>query len=194
MAKEHDPFLKAELISRYLKGELSYEEDQQFRKWLEEDVANQRLVESLENEAELASDLLFFSSVDKGAAWESLTRAINQSSQERSFPVIKYWKYAAAAMLMGVLSYVVFEYTYKDKGSKVAKVEVPAPENDVLPGGNKATLTLADGSVVVLEDMTNGTVKEENGIRISKKDGQIVYEIVNEGGSGKIFHNTSTLR
>lgn len=190
MAKEQDPLLKAELISRYLTGDLTYDEHEQLREWLEEDVANQRLLESLTNEEALAGDLHFFSSVDKKAAWQNLTRAINESSLPRPVPFIKYWKYMAAAMVMGILSYVVFEYTYIQKRSKLTKVEVPVQKNDALPGGNKATLTLGDGSVVFLEDMTNGTVKEENGIRISKKDGQIVYEIVNQLKNGEIFYNT----
>jgi ferric-dicitrate binding protein FerR (iron transport regulator) len=190
MAKEQNPFWKAELITRYLKGDLSYDEHEQFRKWLEEDVANQQLIESLENEETLARDLHFFSSVDKGAAWENLTRTINESSQQRPTPVTKYWKYVAASIVMGILSWVVFQATFKDKGSELVKVEIPVPENDVLPGGNKASLTLADGSVVLLEDMADGTVREENGIRTSKKDGQIVYEILNQEGSGEIFYNT----
>ncbi|WP_414617845.1 FecR domain-containing protein [Dyadobacter sp. 32] len=190
MAKEQDPILKAELISRYLKGDLSYEEHEQFRNWLEEDVTHKQLVDSLENEEVLANDLHFFSSVDKGAAWENLTRMINESPRQRPAPVGKYWKYLVAAMLIGMFSYVAFRYTYNDKRSKIAEVEIPIPKNDVLPGGDKATLTLADGSVLSLEDMTNGTVKEENGIKISKIDGQIVYEILGQKGSVEITYNT----
>lgn len=190
MAKEQDPFLKAELISKYLKGDLTYEEHEQLREWLAEDVANQRLLESLTNEEVLAGDLHFFSSVDTKAAWQNLTRTINESSLPRSTPFVKYWKYVAAAMVMGILSYVVYETTYNNKRSEFVKVEVPSQKNDVLPGGNKATLTLGDGSVVSLEDMDNGAIKKENGIQISKKDGQIVYEIVDQQRNGVILYNT----
>jgi transmembrane sensor len=190
MSKEQDPFWKAELISRYLRGDLNYEEHEQFRKWLEEDVAHQKLLESLENEETVARELHFFSSVDKQVAWQNVTRKIHESPQQRSRPFVKYWRSVAAAMLVGLLSYVAFEYTYINKRSKFAKMDAPVEKNDILPGGNKATLTLADGSVVFLEELTNGMVKEENGIRISKKDGQVVYEILNQEGSGEITYNT----
>jgi transmembrane sensor len=190
MAKEQDPILKAELISRYLRGDLSYEEHEEVRKWLEEDVALRQMVDSLENEEQLARDLQFFSSVDKGAAWGNLTRMINESPRRRQVPVIKYWKYAAAVIAMAIVSYVAFRFSYRDDHSQLAKTEIQVPKNDVLPGGDKATLTLADGSVVSLEDVTNGTVKEENGIRISKIDGQIVYEILDQKSTGEIAYNT----
>jgi transmembrane sensor len=190
MAMDQDPILKAELISRYLKGELSYEEYEQFRVWLEEDITRQQLLDSLENEETLANDLHFFSSVDKEAAWDNLARMIDERPKQRALPFMRYARYAAAVVVMGIISYVTFRYTYRGNSSKLARVEKPVLKNDVLPGGNKATLTLADGSVLVLEDMTNGTVKEENGIRISKIDGEIVYQILDQEGSEEISYNT----
>jgi ferric-dicitrate binding protein FerR (iron transport regulator) len=190
MAKEQDPILKAELISRYLKGELSYEEHEQFRNWLEEDVAHQQLIDSLQNEEVLADNLLFFSSVDKAAAWDNLTRTIQNSSEQRRWPVLRYWKYVAAAIVLGVVSYAAFEFTYNKEGSDLAKLEVPMLKNDMLPGGNRATLTLGDGSVVSLEEMADGKFIEENGIRISKTNGQISYEIVDQVARGEVEYNT----
>ena len=59
-------------------------------------------------------------------------------------------------------------------------------ENDVLPGGNKATLTLADGTLVVLDETKDGEIADISGIRISKnKDDQIVYEISDANPSSK---------
>ena len=190
MAKEQDPILKAELISRYLKGELSNEEHEQFRNWLEEDVAHQQLIDSLQNEEGLAEDLLFFSSVDKAAAWDNLTRTINKSSEQRRWSDFKYWKYVAAAIVLGLVSYAAFDFTYNNQGSELTKLEVPILKNDMLPGGNRATLTLGDGSVVSLEEMADGKVIEENGIRISKRNGHITYEIVDQVARGAVDFNT----
>jgi transmembrane sensor len=190
MAKEQDPFLKAKIIFRYLRGDLSYDEQEQFRKWLDEDVANQQLLESLENEDTLTNDLQFLSSIDKDEAWENLVAKINESSKQQVTPVIKYWKYVAAAVVVGILSYVVVRDTYKYERSNLTKTELPVLKNDMLPGGDKATLTLGDGSVVSLEEMADGQVTEENGIRISKKNGQITYEIVNPVAQGEVVYNT----
>ncbi|RDC54958.1 DUF4974 domain-containing protein [Pedobacter chinensis] len=50
--------------------------------------------------------------------------------------------------------------------------------SDVMPGGNKAILTLADGRKIALNDIKNGDLIKESGISISKTaDGQLVYNI-----------------
>ncbi|GHB63819.1 FecR family protein [Persicitalea jodogahamensis] len=190
MANKRDPIGKADLIYRYLKGELSYSEEEEIRKWAEEDTANQQLLEKLENEEAVADDLQFFSSVDKESAWENITKTIGESSVERPALTFRYWRYAAAAMVVGILTFVVLKNAYKGEGSKIATVDAPSQPNDVLPGGDKGTLTFSDGSQVLLEDMANGTFREENGIRISKKDGQIIYEIIDHAGKQHNLFNT----
>lgn len=189
MAKEYDPFTQADLISRYLKGDLSYEEHEKLREWANADVKNQHLLDDLENEETQISDLRLLQSVDKEAAWENLTNAINESSESHSGSLASYWKYAAAILVVG-FSYVLFQVAYKDKGLRLSMVEKPVMAKDILPGGDKATLTLADGSTMVLDDMTNGMVTEENGIRISKKDGQVVYEILHQENPKEAVYNT----
>jgi hypothetical protein len=48
------------------------------------------------------------------------------------------------------------------------------------PGGNIATLTLADGRKISLTDAENGQLAEQSGIKISKTaDGQLgIYSII----------------
>ncbi len=188
--RRRDPIAKADLIYRYLNGELTYEEEKELKKWAEEDIANQQLLERLGNEERIANDLRFFSSVDKHTAWENLTRTIRESSVESPMLALNYWRYAAAAMVVGILTFVVLKNAYKGEGSYSAKLEVPIQNNDVMPGGDKATLTFSDGSQITLEDMANGTFREESGIRISKKDGQLVYEILDHKGKQHISFNT----
>jgi hypothetical protein len=57
---------------------------------------------------------------------------------------------------------------------------------DVKPGGNKARLTLSDGSNVVLESTGNGMVPQQGSTKIVKLDkGLLAYKSVNED-SGEI--------
>ncbi|WP_138476709.1 FecR family protein [Dyadobacter bucti] len=190
---EDGAFRKAELISKYLSGDLSPGEQEEFRQWLDADAANGKLLAKLENEKQLDRDLRFLSDVNSKAAWENVGARINNPVPEPRLPVyLGYWKYAAAVLIFGLLSYAVFDAAYKPKGSVVFTEAKQTVGNDVLPGGDKATLTLADGSIVSLEDMENGTVREENGIRVSKKDGQIVYELVKQGNNTAVTYNTIT--
>lgn len=190
---EDGSFRKAELISKYLSGDLSPGEREEFRQWLDADAANRKLLAELENEEQLDRDLRFLSDVNSKAAWENVGARINNTVPEPRLPVyLGYWKYAAAVLIFGLLSYAVFDAAYKPKGSVDVAEAKQAVGNDVLPGGDKATLTLADGSIVTLEDMENGTVREENGIRVSKKDGQIVYELLKQGNNTAVTYNTIT--
>lgn len=190
---EDGAFRKAELISKYLSGDLSPGEQEEFRQWLDADAANGKLLAELENEEQLDRDLRFLSDVNSKAAWENVGSRINNPVPEPRLPVyLGYWKYAAAVLIFGLLSYAVFDAAYNPKGSVVVTEAKQAVGNDVLPGGDKATLTLADGSVVSLEEMENGTVREENGIRVSKKDGQIVYELMKQGNNTAVTYNTIT--
>ena len=190
---EDGPFRKAELISKYLSGDLSPGEQEELRRWLDSDAANGKLLAELENDEQLDKDLSFLSGVNSKMAWENVGSRINNPVPERKLAVsLGYWKYAAAVLIFGLLSYAVFDAAYKPKGSMDVVAGKRAVSNDVLPGGDKATLILADGSIVTLEDMENGTVREENGIRVSKKDGQIVYELLKQQNNTAVTYNTIT--
>lgn len=58
-------------------------------------------------------------------------------------------------------------------------------EKDVPPGGNRATLVLADGRELVLTDLQVGDVADEDGIVIKKTaDGMLEYQSGVSGGNG----------
>ena len=62
--------------------------------------------------------------------------------------------------------------------------------NDIAPGKDGATLTLADGRKVLINDALAGNIAEQSGVRISKSaDGGLVYEVL-DNGSGKLEYNT----
>src|SRR5690606_11437214 len=88
-------------------------------------------------------------------------------------------KYAAAVafIVLSVMAVLKFRLSSVDTGSgekSLAKVE-PA---EIYPGGNKAVLTLADGSHIVLDSLANGNVTEQYGSIIKKtKEGQIIYDL-----------------
>src|SRR5436190_14499517 len=67
--------------------------------------------------------------------------------------------------------------------------------NDILPGGNKAVLTLSDRSDINLENVSNGTIVTEGGAKISKlNDGQLVYNILEEKPTQVLYNTVTTPR
>lgn len=59
-----------------------------------------------------------------------------------------------------------------------SKMIAAAPTIDVEPGSSKATLTLANGRIIDLNNSAEGTIAGQDGIKILKsKSGQLIYQI-----------------
>ncbi|WP_449435448.1 FecR family protein [Pedobacter steynii] len=104
---------------------------------------------------------------------------IEQTEAPKVKKAYKLWpRIAAAAAILLVAGTGVFFYTntlrHPDAGQDPAIVN----QNDVAPGHNGATLTLANGKKIRLSDASQGELAKEGGVVISKTaDGQIIYEI-----------------
>ncbi|PST82886.1 anti-sigma factor [Pedobacter yulinensis] len=68
----------------------------------------------------------------------------------------------------------------------------------ILPGGNHAVLTLANGKKMILDSVSSGVVLEQGGLRISKsKDGLLTYSVQSQAGpaaSSPAYNTISTPR
>ncbi len=91
------------------------------------------------------------------------------------FPKLQY---VAAVLLIGFMA-VGSAYWYFGEGIK--DEEVVAEVDDIPPGQNTALLTLADGSVISLDDVRDGTVAMQDGVRIDKdSNGYVTYNMEKE--------------
>ncbi len=108
----------------------------------------------------------------------------------RNISLSLHWiKYVAAAILLIGLG-IYFYPRSLDNNTQL----ISHQSEDLKPGGNEATLTLADGSSIVLNDKGVGTIAEQGGIIVTKTaDGQVLYsikEIENIGNSAEPQYNT----
>jgi ferric-dicitrate binding protein FerR (iron transport regulator) len=112
--------------------------------------------------------------------------------QKRVIRMNKYW-WAAAAVLLVFISSAIYFFTNTKEHTAFAKNNQPAQQkNDRLPGGDKAMLTLADGSQIVLDSASNGILAQQGNTNIIKQqDGQLVYN-ANGTGTDEIAYNTLT--
>ncbi|MCM5527121.1 FecR family protein [Parasegetibacter sp. NRK P23] len=83
------------------------------------------------------------------------------------------WLRVAAVLVLfvGAAAAFFFLSEKEEPSTKIASVETPVIE----PGGNKALLTLADGSVIVLDSASNGDLAAQGGVKIVKQDGVVTY-------------------
>jgi transmembrane sensor len=110
-----------------------------------------------------------------------------EAEHVRRFPWFRY--VAAAAVLAGLVFFWKFRHSPTVLQTAVVKPKV----TDVAPGGNRALLTLTDGSVIVLDSAKDGLLVRQGATEVSKKDsGQLVYLTKNTGEPAKILQ-TNTL-
>lgn len=77
----------------------------------------------------------------------------------------------------------------------VSKKVAPDVTADPQPGGNKAQLTLADGSIILLDGTANGLLAEQGTAKIIKKaDGQLLYDVTGAPTTDILYNTLSTPR
>ena len=114
--------------------------------------------------------------------WQSLP----VHHQPRSIP---WWRIAAAAVLLIAVGVSLYVYFRKPATSQHDTQQLA--DNRIVPGSNKAILTLGDGRTINLTDAGNGHIAEQAGITITKKaDGQLLYTISNNPRSDAHTFNT----
>lgn len=106
--------------------------------------------------------------------------------------IVPFYRYAAAAAIIMVLGFGILYLTKNKPLNTKNLLAVNDKTLDVLPGVDKAILTLADGSKVVLDNHSNENIIEKGGLTISKtKDGQLIYKVSNGVQKGNaIAYNT----
>lgn len=84
--------------------------------------------------------------------------------------------FSIAAMITVALSIGLYFFSNRIVEHQEQFVEINV-KNDIFPGKNKAILTLADGSIISLDDAAEGLLASQGDIAITKTDnGEIVYE------------------
>ena len=164
-----------ELLEKYKSGKCSPEEKLLLQKWFHHLHENE-LTEL--TEADLRAAKKEFRKV--------IASEISISDKDTLWPRI----ISAAAIIIIISVGALFYMDYLKKSE--AKHAVLEAKSDISPGGNIATLTLADGRKISLTDAKNGQLAEQSGIKISKTaDGQLVYNITNaENSSQSLSYNT----
>lgn len=170
-----------ELLQKYLSGTSSPEEKEKVEQWyssFEEKDA-----------PEGVSDL----NIQRENIYKKITEELNFKT-----PVVPFYKKpsfrlaAAAAILILFISSSWFFFFNNKKTNSNSIVVKPGLKNDVAPPSiNKATLTLADGKKIELDNSAKGTLAVQGKMNIVKQDdGLIAYS----GKPGdKVSYNTLTV-
>ncbi len=157
------------LITKYLSGKASAEEQELIVNYLDAFQKNDEGWNSSEmGEENLVGNELYQKTLEEINSREN-------SREEKRGKVFRLRWLSAAAIVLIFLSGLY--YTLRsDKPVLAARTE--RFKNDVLPGAAKATLILADGRRITLDDKENGALASQGGVIIKKtKEGQLVYDL-----------------
>ena len=187
-----------DLIAKYIAGTCTKEDLDVLLQMVQNEENKEELSQVLKNhwntpqskKDELPVDLESrFSQIMQEAKYIAPLVTIEKNRIKRKWTI----HYAAAAIIIWVFSigaYVLFIPAPKKEISKTGIV----PLQELAPGGNKAILTLADGSSIILDSAENGTLTTQGNIKILKLDGKLSYNKVNKAHSGALYNTISTPR
>lgn len=97
-----------------------------------------------------------------------------------------WFRYAAVLLL--IAGTATFLYL-NNRQQKEPSIQTAIGEPAILPGGNKAVLTLADGSTIVLDSAAIGSLAAQGTTQIMKSDaGSLVYQA--GAVNGEVLYNT----
>lgn len=94
--------------------------------------------------------------------------------------VLPYRVTAAAVVLIAISLGLYFYYPNLKEESLLTNSHSEVHDSiDIAPGGNRATLTLADGTDIFLDDVSSGQIAQQAGLNIEKtEDGLVTYTVV----------------
>jgi transmembrane sensor len=184
-----------ELASKWLNNTINSEERVEFARWYNE---------GQENRVKIPEDFAMDEETLKNRIYSSVDRSISRSHHRRVIRRLRRYAAVAAVFLMVVSAgfyfyHLIYERDYKvvladqpnntglsepDEGFEESSL-LPSPTltaaNDISPGGDKAILTLGDGSQIILDDVQEGIVASQGGNSILKTaEGELVYRFAGE--------------
>ena len=163
----------AYLILGYIRKTLTEAEHDELDAWIEASDENMLLFEELTDEKNIEANIAWMQSIQTEEALEKTKTQIQFPSPARSRKR-KLWSFiAAAAIIVTIVAIYLVQTTKTDHENESNPVAV----NDAPPGGNKATLTLSNSTVINLEEKSTGIIQNETGTKIEKiADGLLMYE------------------
>ncbi|NII27493.1 FecR family protein [Pseudoflavitalea sp. X16] len=162
--------LAVELILKHLREELTEPEKAQLNQWIKASARNEAFFLSMTDEASLHATLREYA-----YAVENI-----QGKQPTYGKVVRLnpgWprKLAIAASFIALISICAYLFLKPSLRESPNDLSVkPQQQPDLLPGSQKATLTLGE-RVIVLADIKNGLIPQSAGIQ-KRADGELLYD------------------
>lgn len=180
-----------QLLRRYLNNTCTPQEAEELLDYLQQNAVNKLLLEEMQASFISAPDEV---SAEPGPWSERVRQQLLAKIQP--VKVLPFYKRrlprVAAAVLLLICAGMIWRYYQHTK--HVAPADVPSKilaQHDQPPGGNRAVLTLANGSTILLDSTANGAIPAQGATKVIKVNGQLIYQ-ANGTNAPTISYNTVT--
>lgn len=159
-----------------------------YERYLNNDISEDELENFLQMLHTPGGELTVSSLMD--GTWQEMF----ETGQLAVIPMYKrtWYRVVAAASILLTLSAGGYFILNKPAPRQIAETvkQQGIAKNDVAPGGNKAILTLSNGTQIVLDSVANGALAQQGNTKIIKLDnGQLAYDPLNQK-PGEVLYNT----
>lgn len=169
------------LINKYLSGTASPEEEQELTAWYQ--AANEQEVHwPVASEAEAAAL--------KARLLSNLQAAIHPAANIRSIPFYRQPRWQVAAAILILISAGAWIWFNRSSNNNPVISKTTTTPVHIVPGGDKAVLTLSDGSKIVLDSVGNTTLAQQGNTKVIKlNNGQLAYNTTAGNVGGTVLYN-----
>jgi len=164
----------AYLIAGFIRNTITEKEHDELDDWVNESDDNMRLFEELTDEKNLEANLAWMDKVQTEQSYYVQKEKGAFDLPRKKFRLNPVWMAAASVVLVVGIFFI---YRYAGNDSTNSNNIAVSDTTQLKPGGNRATLTLADGSVIDLTTANNGTIEIGKGSHVNKPaDGELLYD------------------
>jgi ferric-dicitrate binding protein FerR (iron transport regulator) len=181
----------ADLIIKHLQDTITAEETQTLEQWIAASEENRSKFNRIVNGDTLREDLLQFTDSDQKIRERVYAKLPGVESTLIVTPKRSWmrWVSVAAAVLVITGASVWLMRSKETTSTNTPQQQVPMATT-IPAGGNRATLTLANGTVIDLDKAGNGTIATEGKTKVNKKeDGQLEYQSATGTRQTEITYN-----
>ena len=180
-----------ELLGLFAEGKISRNEFEHLFDYLRSDSDDESLNFSIDQELRKLKKCVSLTEGEKDTIFQNIVtddKFGQEAGSDRSGKqVIRAWyQVGVAASILAMLSIGLYFYTNRtiDTQVTVSKSQTVKEKSIIKPGGDKAVLTLSDGSKIILEDAKKGLLANQAGVSIQKTaDGELLYSFAENTSS-----------
>ncbi|MET3879839.1 FecR domain-containing protein [Chitinophaga sp. OAE865] len=187
MSKEKDHY--RQLLQRFLDNNCTPAETAELLDFLQQDASNRVLLE------EMNASFGRPATGHTGSWQERVKEKLLLATQP--VKVVSFYKkwlpVAAAAVLLLAIATAGWQYYHTTKNTRPVPTLVEA-HRDVLPGGNKASLTLANGATIILDSTVNDAIPSQGATKVIRINGQLKYDAGQATNAAVVYNTLATPR